>query len=146
MLPLPDRRPRVRGRLIVFIAALVLLFVFGRSICSLIIDYMWWREMGQVSTWVRGLTYIYSTNAAEWLLAFGVMWLAHARGMKYAGTRLRDHPTYAKLVTLVLAFVALIVAGASMSGWVVARYAAGHGLAEPMWNDPVFGRSLSFYF
>ena len=39
----------------------------------------------------------------------------------------------------------MIVAAASMGGWVVARYAAGSGI-ESAWHDPVFGRSLVFYF
>ena len=39
----------------------------------------------------------------------------------------------------------MIVAAASMGGWVVARYAAGSGIASA-WHDPVFGRSLVFYF
>lgn len=141
-----SNRPRLRGRLIALVVAAVLLLVFGRSICSLIIDYHWWTEMGQVSTWARGLTYVYATNAAEWLITFVVIWIAHARGMKYARTSLRDNPLYARIISVVLAVVALILASASMSGWVVARYVAGSGLATAAWTDPVFGRSLNFYF
>src|SRR5580704_3244543 len=103
MLPRPDR-PRVRGRLIVLVAAVVLLLVFGRSICSFVIDYLWWKEMGQVSTWVRGLTYVYATNVAEWIIVFVVLWMAHARGMKYSRASLRGHRLYAGLITLALAF------------------------------------------
>ena len=40
---------RPRPRLLFLIGALVLLLVFGRSICGLVIDYLWWREMGQVA-------------------------------------------------------------------------------------------------
>lgn len=148
MLPMSDS-PRLRGRLIVFVAIVVLLLVFGRSICSFIIDYLWWSEMGQVSTWVRGLTYVYATNVAEWILAFAVLWIAHARGMKYAGTRLRSNRLYSIVVTVALGIVALMIAGVSMNGWVVARYVAGSGLPAaqtPAWTDPVFGHSLAFYF
>lgn len=147
MLPLPDR-PRLRARLLIVVAVLVLLLVFGRSICSLIIDYLWWSEMHQVTTWVRGLTYVYATNLAEWVIAFAVLWIGHARGMKYAGTSLRKHRFYARIMTLALAVAALIIAGASMNGWVVARYAAGSSLtlSEPVWTDPTFGRNLGFYF
>ncbi len=141
-------RPRIKGRLIILVAAVALLLVFGRSICSTIIDYLWWSEMGQVSTWVRGLTYVYSTNLAEWVLAFAVLWLAHARGMKYARTSLREHRLYSIVMTVVLAIIALMIAGVSMNGWVVARYVAGTGLPapQPLWTDPVFGRPLGFYF
>jgi uncharacterized protein len=134
----------------VLVAAVVLLLVFGRSICSFVIDYLWWKEMGQVSTWVRGLTYVYATNVAEWIIVFAVLWIAHARGMKYSRASLRGHRLYAGLITLALAFVALLITGASMNGWVVARYAAGSSLpasaSATAWTDPVFGRPLGFYF
>src|SRR5271154_6842462 len=92
-----------RGRWIALALAVVLLLVFGRSICSLIIDYLWWREMGQVPTWLRASAYLYATNVAEWLIAFLVMWIAHARGMKYAGTSLSKQRLYSRLVTVALA-------------------------------------------
>ncbi len=145
MLPRSERS-RTQGRLIFLVVAVVLILIFGRSICSLIIDYLWWKEMGQVSTWVRGLTYVYGTNVAEWLLAFAVLWIAHVWGMKHSRTRLRDHRIYARLVPLALAFAALLIAGASMSGWVVARFIAGRELTPTAWTDPVFGHPLGFYF
>src|ERR1700730_1934141 len=136
---------RPRPRLLFLIGALVLLLVFGRSICGLAIDYLWLREMGQVRTWLRRSFYLYITSVAEWLILFVVVWIAHARGMKQAGTSLRQQPRYARVATLVLAVLAMIVAAASMGGWVVARYAAGSGI-ESVWHDPVFGRPLVFYF
>src|SRR5579871_978011 len=103
MLPRPQRtHPQFRW--LVLFAAVLLVLVFGRSICSLVIDYQWWKEMGQLSTWARGLTYVYSTNFIEWLLVFIVLWIAHARGMKYARARLRDYRIYSRLATLALAF------------------------------------------
>src|SRR5579863_227375 len=149
MLSFPEhRRGSGRGRWIALAAAVILLLVFGRSICSLIIDYLWWKEMGQVSTWIRASAYIYATNVGEWLIAFVVLWIAHARGLKYSGTSLRANRAYSLLVTAALAFVAMIIAAASMNGWVVARYAAGSGVAGlgTTWSDPVFGHSLGFYF
>ncbi len=144
MLSFPEHR-RGRGRWIALAAAVILLLVFGRSLCSLIVDYLWWREMNQVSTWLRASAYLYATNIAEWLIAFLVLWIGHARGMKYAGAGLRENRLYSRLVTVALALVAMVIAAASMNGWVVARYAAGSGLAST-WVDPVFGRPLGFYF
>ncbi|HEY6340119.1 MAG TPA: UPF0182 family protein [Bryobacteraceae bacterium] len=143
--PTPRSRSPRRLRIILLAAVIILLLVFGRSICALVIDYMWWREMGQVSTWLRMSAYRYFTGIAEWLIVFAVLWLAHARGMKYADTSLREQPLYARLSTLVLAVVSLIIAAALMDGWTVARYAAGRGM-ETAWSDPVFGRPLGFYF
>ena len=70
MLPFPEPPRRGRGRLIALVVAVVLLLVFSRSICSLIVDYLWWSEMGQVSTWVRASAYLYATNIAEWVIVF----------------------------------------------------------------------------
>ena len=134
-----------RSRILILAILLVLLLVFGRSICSFIIEYLWWGEMGQVSTWTRMLGIRYLTGIAEWVLVFAVVWLAHARGMKYAGTGMRDEPRYGLIATAVLAFVSLIIAAALTDGWTVARYVAGRG-TETAWRDPVFGRPLAFYF
>src|SRR5580698_5159540 len=115
MLPFPEhRRGGGRGHWIAIAIAAILLLVFGRSICSLIIDYLWWREMGQVPTWFRASAYIYATNVAEWLIAFLVLWIGHARGMKYAGTGMRAYRLYSRLVTLALAIVAAVIAASSM--------------------------------
>jgi uncharacterized membrane protein (UPF0182 family) len=37
------------------------------------------------------------------------------------------------------------LATASIDGWVIARFIGGRGI-ESSWHDPVFGRSLIFYF
>src|ERR1700722_19360742 len=104
MLSFPENRSGGRARWIVLAVAAFLLLVFGRSICSLIIDYLWWEEMGQVSTWFRASAYLYATNVAEWLIAFLVLWIGHARGLKYAGERLRDNRIYSRLVMVALVF------------------------------------------
>src|SRR5580658_5310644 len=129
MLSFPENR-RGRGRWIALAVLVVLLLAFGRSICSLIIDYLWWREMNQVSTWFRASAYLYATSVAEWLIAFLVLWIGHARGMKYARTSPREHRLYSRVVTAALVLVAMLIAASSMNGWVVARYAAGSGLAS----------------
>ena len=78
-----------RSGLLVFAAALILLLIFGRSLCSLLIDYKWWGEMGQVSTWQRMWLYRYVPDVAQWLIFVLVLWVAHARGMSHAGASSR---------------------------------------------------------
>ncbi len=139
------RRPRGNTKFIFLGVALVLLLIFSRSLCSLAIDYRWWREMGQVDTWLRMSAIRFIPGVVEWLIILIVIWVAHARGLRHAGARLRDYPGYAKLATAGLAVLALFMAAASIDGWVIARYIGGSGL-ESTWQDPVFGRSLNFYF
>ncbi len=145
------RRQAPQYRLVVAAVALLLLLFFSRSICGFIIDYFWWRELGQVPTWVLMSVYRYAPGLAAWLIVFIVLWVAHARGMRYAGTRLGDHTWYARIAALGLALVALIVTLAAVDGWTVARYIGGSPGAEgpaaaSTWHDPVFHRPLGFYF
>ena len=96
---LPPRRNPQIGIAAIIIGALLVL-VFGRTICSYVIDYFWWREMAQVPTWIRMTAYRYLPGLAAWVIVFAVLWVAHARGMKHAGERLGAWPLYAKLSTL----------------------------------------------
>jgi len=149
MMPRKRLPPPDRSRRRIVLAAVVVLFAifFGRSICSTIIDYYWWRELGQVSTWLRMSLYRYAPGFGGWVIVFLVLWIAHARGMHKANERLGDHPLYAWLAALVIAVVAMIVSLAAVDGWTVARYFGGHALAPASeWHDPVFGEPLGFYF
>jgi len=136
-----------RQRIVQIAVVLLFLLFFGRSICSTVIDYYWWRELGQVSTWLRMSLYRYAPGFAAWLIVFTILWIAHARGMRKGGERLRDHGLYAWIVTLALAVVAIVVALAAVDGWTVARYFGGHGSSPASeWRDPTFNQPLGFYF
>jgi len=143
-LPSGRRNPQIGIAAIIIIAVVVL--AFGRTICSYVIDYFWWREMGQVPTWLRMTAYRYLPGLAAWIIVFAVLWVAHARGMKHAGERLGEWRLYARLATLALAFVALILTLSTVDGWTVARYVGGKGATASGWTDPVFGKPLPFYF
>jgi uncharacterized protein len=134
-----------RPRLLWIALGLFLLIIFSRSICGLILDYQWWREMGQVATWIRMSEYRYLPTIGGWLILWILLWVAHARGMKYADTGLGEHPGYGRLVTLGLGLLALVLASASVDGWTVARYFGGSGVSST-WLDPAFGKPLGFYF
>jgi uncharacterized membrane protein (UPF0182 family) len=126
-------------------AVLLFFFLFSRSIAGLFLDYRWWNEMGQVNTWTRMWLYRWAPVLVQWFVLFVVVWLAHARGLKYAGTGLRQNPTYAKLATVAAMILALFLSASAVDGWTVARYVGGRDVPST-WTDPVFGESLSFYF
>src|SRR5262249_6228739 len=106
-----------------------------------------WREMGQVPTWLLMSLYRYGPNLAAWLIVFAVLWIAHARGMKHGGERLRDHRFYAWGTTAALALISLIIFAAAVDGWTVARYFGRGGVpSSSEWHDPAFGQPLGFYF
>ncbi len=71
-LPTRRRSPQLGIAALVIVAVAVL--VFGRTICSYVIDYFWWREMGQVPTWLRMTGYRYLPGLAAWLIVFPALW------------------------------------------------------------------------
>ena len=86
-----------------FIVILVLVALMSaRAVARFLIEYQWWQEMGQMETWYRILSYNYLPGLAAALLVFALFWIAHARGMKRAGTRLSEYPVYARLATAAL--------------------------------------------
>src|SRR5512138_3788968 len=104
-MPRPEIAARERRipRLPMILAAAVLVLIGARSIAQLIIEYQWWKELGQLATWESIILYSVAPVAISTLLAFTILWVVHARALIFAGTRLRQHKAYARLSTLVLA-------------------------------------------
>ena len=131
------------------IGVLIALLIAGRSIAGFVVEYEWWKEMGQVETWQSILLFSFVPQLVAGLIAFIVLWIAHARGMKLAGTGLRMQRMYARLSTLGLLVVGLILGMATIDGWTIVRYYGAKASAAPAssdWRDPVFGNTLPFYF
>jgi len=124
---------------------LVLLLAGARWIAGFAIEYEWWKEMQQVETWLQMLSYNLIPTSAAALLAFVLLWVSHARGMKSGGAGLRQYPLYARLVTVAIFAVAVLLASITVDGWTIVRWAGSRG-APAGWTDPVFGNSLNFYF
>lgn len=145
MNPFPDSAPR--GRVWLWVPLAFFLLIILRSLAGYVIEYQWWREMAQVDTWLALISYAVLPGIAAFVLAYAVLWIAHARGMKTAGARLRDHRVYAvgsSLVLLVPAGLASLAIWADR--WALLRYVGSSGLPESGWRDPVFGQPLSYYF
>ena len=135
----------MRLKLGFLLAALAAFLVLSRVLGSLVLDYHWWSEMGQVDAWLKRWFYQWVPGIVQWLILAIILWVAHARGMKYAGTGLGEHPGYARVATIAAFVLALLLTGSGVDGWTAARFVAGRGV-EAAWQDPVFGRSLAFYF
>jgi uncharacterized membrane protein (UPF0182 family) len=135
-----------RSGCITFLIAAAVLLIGARTVSSYAIDYEWWKEMGQVHTWFSMLFYSVVPAAAGTVAAFVVFWIAHARGLKHAGTGLRQNPLYAKLAALGLFLAALVVSLSALDNWTVVRYFGGtRGGTAAGWQDPVFSNPLTFY-
>ncbi|MCS6952197.1 MAG: UPF0182 family protein [Bryobacterales bacterium] len=144
-IPVTVRR-RVSWRPLLLVAALIVV-LSARLVARYVIEYQWWRELNQVPTWVSMLLYGVAPVAAATVLAFLVLWAAHARALKFAGTSLRYHPRYAFVSTVALFLIALALASATIDTWTVVLYFGGRGLpAEAtQWRDAIFNLPLRFY-
>lgn len=140
----PDRAPRLTP--LVLVGVLLLILLSARSAASFVIEYRWRQELGQLETWFSIISYGFLPVAVAAFLCFVLFWIAHARGMKSGGTGLREYPLYAKLATLALLAVSVILASATVDAWTVVRFAGGRGMETGTYRDPVFNRPLTFYF
>jgi uncharacterized membrane protein (UPF0182 family) len=138
------RSPATRITLIVLV---LVLLISARSIASYLIEIEWWKELGQIDTFLSMLYYSIAPIAAATLAAFAVLWVAHARALKFAQTGLGEHRIYARVATLVLLVLAWMIAAATIDTWTVVRFAGSRGIPEAAtrWHDTVFGKPLSFY-
>src|SRR5438552_2052512 len=98
-LPPARRSPATR---VTFLILLVVLLFGTRSFAAYAIEIEWWKELGQLNTWLSMLYYSIAPVAAATLLAFAALWISHARALKFAGTRLGEHPLYARISALAL--------------------------------------------
>jgi uncharacterized protein len=130
------------------IGVLIAVLIAGRSIAEFVIEYEWWKEMGQITTWRSIILYSFVPQAIAALVAFAVLWTAHARALKVADTSLREQRIYGRLATLGLFFIACILGTVTIDGWTIIRFLGAQraGVAAGAWRDPVFGHVLPFYF
>jgi uncharacterized membrane protein (UPF0182 family) len=136
-----------RPWLIIAAIAVAVLLLGAKSIAGIVIEYQWWKEMRQVPTWLDMLLYSFGPRLAGAAIAFAVLMVTQARAMRFAGERLKRHKTYARISAAVIALISLMIAGATIAPWPVARYLGSRGMAGAAggWTDPVFGKPLGFY-
>ena len=140
------RPSQIRNLIVLGVLVIAALWAISTG-ADYLIEYNWWKEVGQVSTWVGMLWYSIAPATAGVLVAFFALWLSHARGLHFAGVSSRDHRLYSRLIPVGLALVAIVFASNSIDYWTVMRYAGSRGLAAPAgaWKDQVFSRGLPFY-
>jgi uncharacterized protein len=140
------RISHLRNLIALIVLAIVAIWA-GTTAADFVIDYNWWKEIGQVNTWVGMLWYRMAPVAAGSLVAFIAIWVAHSRGLHFAGILPRDHRLYARLIPVAVAIVSILFATSSIDYWTVMRYFGSRGLSVPAgaWKDQVFSRGLPFY-
>jgi uncharacterized protein len=114
-------------RNIVLVALAFLLIAGSRTIADFVIEYSWWKEVGQVSTWVSMLLYQILPATLAALLGWSVAMWAHSRGLRFAGVPRGAYPLYSRLVAAGLFVVSVIFVGSSINSWRVMAYVGSKG-------------------
>ncbi|MDQ1472707.1 MAG: uncharacterized protein QOJ99_4187 [Bryobacterales bacterium] len=129
------------------IAILIFAVLVGaRWAASLLIEYSWWKEIGQLHTWID--LYAYSTLpvAVGTMLAWFVLLISHSRGVKFAGGQVSDYPIYSRLSSVGLLILSFFLADSTINNWTVLRFAGSRSLqGVQTFHDPIFGKPATFY-
>ncbi len=142
----PARRARP-GRLVwLAVLAVAVLFVL-REGSALALEYAWWKELGQLETWLGLFTYAYAPLTVATLAAFAVLWFTHWRAMHFSGVGIPAHRNYVWLASIGLLLLAWLVAASSLENWTIVRYFGSRNIVDApgAFHDPVFHLPLKFY-
>ncbi len=142
--PPPRQEPRRRWSLGFLLPILFLLAIGLRTIAGYVIEFQWWKEVGQVETWLSMLSYGFLPIVAAAITIFVLLWLAHRQGVQHAGVYAATLRNLGKFAALILLVVSVLIAISTVDPWTVVRFFGG-GRTGGEWSDPVFGESLSFY-
>ncbi|MDA0205271.1 MAG: UPF0182 family protein [Acidobacteria bacterium] len=135
-------------RNIVIAALLFVLLLGSRTIAKFLIEYHWWRELGQTDTWFRMLSFqVLPSLIASTLAWFLLVW-AYRRGMHFAGVPSASYRLYSRLIMAGLAVISVAFIGSGVDSAVLITYVGSldTAAATATWLDPVFGNDISFYF
>ena len=134
-------------RIIVLVAIALALLLGFRTGAAFVMEYQWWRELGQIETWLTMLFYRVFPAVAASLLCWPVLLWAHRRGAAFAGVRTSQYSIYSKLVPVALLAATVAFVGMSIDHQKVMAYMGSQGVEPPAnaWRDQVWGNYLPFY-
>ena len=132
------RGSQIRNLILLALLLALILLVMTSTIANFVIEYNWWKEVAQVGTWISMLWYSIAPSVAGALVAFIALWVAHARGLHFAGVRRGDFRLYSRLVLMGLAVVALLFASASIDYWTIMRFFGSRGGTLPLGRTRFF--------
>src|SRR5438046_10753500 len=135
------RPSQVRNLIVLFFAVIFFGWLISAA-ADYTIEYNWWKEIGQVDTWLGMLWYSIAPTTAGTVIAFVALWMSHSSGLHFAGVRQRDFPIYSRLIPVGLALLSLMFASGSIDYWTVMRFFGSRGIAVPAdaWKDQVLSR------
>jgi uncharacterized membrane protein (UPF0182 family) len=148
-LPQPPRLPRLNRPLLILLLLLLLLFSV-RTIATIYTDWLWFREVGYATVWLRQWSarlVVFVVAFLVGLLFLPVNWLiARRRAMQDTtpfSPRLLRSPGIRWIILGLGLFLAFSFAGAMAAQWEIwLRYLNRVPFGV---TDPIFGRDVAFY-
>jgi len=132
-------------RNIILVAVALMLLAGSRTIAELVIEYQWWAELGQITTWYSMLLYevlpVVIGSVVAWL---ALLW-AHSTGVRFAAVPESSASLYRRLVMIGLLVLAVVFIGSAVDSLKVMAFVGSLSSAVSAWTDPVFGEDLGFY-
>src|SRR5579884_1188053 len=102
-------------RNLVLLVILLLLIGASGKIADFIVEYGWWKEVGQLNTWFSMLLYQIAPAAAGIGVAYLALLAAHARGLQFASVPWREAGRYyRRLIPVALFSLAALFGSASV--------------------------------
>ena len=134
-------------RNIVIIALVVILLGGSRTIAEFVIEFQWWKELGQLETWVDMLIYQVLPAVLATVLGFIALLWAHRRGLGFAGVPAGAYKAYSRIVPVALFLFAALFIGSNVDAWTIMAFVGSLGseTGGGACQDPVFGKDLGFY-
>jgi uncharacterized membrane protein (UPF0182 family) len=127
------------------IAIAVALLLGARTISGFVIEYAWWNEIGQLTTWIAMMTYGVAPYAVVAVVFFLALYLAFRQASRGSRVPRTVSHGFSSIALLAIAVLSLLLALALADPWVLVRYIGASKIAVDGWRDPSFQQPLSFY-
>ena len=134
-------------RILIFVGIVLALLLGSRTGAEYAVEYQWWKELGQVETWITMLLYRFLPVTIASLLCWPVLLWAHRRGTAFASVSTSDYSIYSKLIPVALLLAATAFVGSSVDHHKIMTYVSSQSVELPAdtWSDPIFANHLPFY-
>src|SRR5260221_13840876 len=108
------RPSQIRNLILLALLLALILLALTSTVANFIVEYNWWKEVGQVETWISMLWYSIAPSVAGAFVALLRFWGAHAQGLHFGGVRPRDFLGDSRRGPPVLAVLALFFSAGSV--------------------------------
>src|SRR5260370_9189495 len=90
------RRSQIRNLILLALLLALILLALTSTIANFIIEYSWWKEVGQVATWISMLWYSMTPSVAGAPVPFIALWVDPQPALPFAAVARTGSPPYSR--------------------------------------------------